>query len=192
MKTRQLKHELRRAKASEVELDNLVALAEKLDTITPPGLSAAGKQRIANRLPVSVELEDKKPLFVGRMRLVVLSSIGGLATVALIVSTLAHFAAPISPVHDVKPEDKKTHGIGEPAPNGTLSLPEAPTEKAKPLEESPVAPEEQKQTEQEREEQAALSKLREAQENLKRQRQAQQNQWQSPYIEKLRSLLFDR
>lgn len=140
MNPRELRRELRKASANELELERLVSLAEKLDTVSPPGLTLAAKQRIANRLPVEVELVDTpchKHLFSWRWMTV--SSVGALATISLIVSTLAPGMMNDPELHDVK-HDEQTQ---QTAPK-VDTMPEAPKAKEKPLaepEKQPEAPE---------------------------------------------------
>ncbi len=137
MNPRELRRELRKASANELELERLVSLAEKLDTVTPPGLSPAAKQRIANRLPVDIELVDTpchKHLFSWRWMTV--SSVGALATISLIVSTLAPGMMNNPELHDVKHDEQTRQTTPK-----VDTVPKAPKAKEKPLAEPEKQPE---------------------------------------------------
>lgn len=93
-----LTNQLRQAGANTSEMAELEAVAGILHELTPPGLTAAARQRIDHRLPI--DIEENKP----KHRLVFwsLTGAGSFAVLLITVTALAQFALPGSPLYGLK------------------------------------------------------------------------------------------
>lgn len=103
MSDKKLQRELHMQRVSKQEAVNLAELADMLAMVNPPGLSRAAKQRIANRLPVDVDLDRPKKNYVFRWALAGLA--GSFAVLFVIMTSLAQSALPDPTVYHAKDND---------------------------------------------------------------------------------------
>lgn len=103
MSSKKLQRELHMQRASKQEAAKLAELADMLALVNPPGLSSAAKQRIANRLPVDVDLDQPKNKYV--FRWAVAGVAGSFAVLFIILTSLAQSALPDPTVYHAKDND---------------------------------------------------------------------------------------
>lgn len=107
--SKKLLKELQMQRVSEQEAVKLADLADMVALVNPPGLSRAAKQRIANRLPVDVDLDQPKKNYAFRWAMAGLA--GSFAVFFILMTSLVQSALPDPTVYnaqDGKTDSKKS------------------------------------------------------------------------------------